>query len=83
MEIARANCKDMTAKLEYPVLIEPLAPEDGGGFVATAPVRSTAAVCGSRSVTGPDKVSERVSSVASIVSHMLGAVCASHTMTAE
>lgn len=24
-------------KLEYPVVIEPLAPEDGGGFVATVP----------------------------------------------
>jgi antitoxin HicB len=27
----------MMAKLEYPVLIEPLAPADGGGFVATVP----------------------------------------------
>ena len=26
-----------TAKLNYPVLIEPLAPEDGGGFVAVVP----------------------------------------------
>ena len=25
------------SKLDYPVLIEPLAGEDGGGFVATAP----------------------------------------------
>ena len=25
------------SKLDYPVLIEPLAQEDGGGFVATAP----------------------------------------------
>jgi antitoxin HicB len=25
------------SKLDYPVLIEPLAAEDGGGFVATAP----------------------------------------------
>jgi antitoxin HicB len=25
------------SKLEYPVLIEPLASEDGGGFVATVP----------------------------------------------
>jgi predicted RNase H-like HicB family nuclease len=24
-------------KLTYPVLIEPLSPEDGGGFVATVP----------------------------------------------
>ena len=24
-------------KLEYPVVIEPLAPKDGGGFVATVP----------------------------------------------
>ena len=24
-------------KLDYPVLIEPLAREDGGGFIATAP----------------------------------------------
>jgi predicted RNase H-like HicB family nuclease len=24
-------------KLEYPVLIEPLSPDDGGGFLATAP----------------------------------------------
>ena len=24
-------------RLEYPVLIEPLSPEDGGGFVATVP----------------------------------------------
>jgi antitoxin HicB len=27
----------MNSKLEYPVLIEPLAPEDGGGFLATVP----------------------------------------------
>ena len=27
----------MSAKLEYPVLIEPLAAEDGGGFLATVP----------------------------------------------
>jgi predicted RNase H-like HicB family nuclease len=26
-----------TAKLDYPVLIEPLAPEDGEGFVAVVP----------------------------------------------
>jgi antitoxin HicB len=26
-----------TAKLDYPVLIEPLAPEDRGGFVAVVP----------------------------------------------
>jgi predicted RNase H-like HicB family nuclease len=26
-----------TANLGYPVLIEPLAPEDGGGFIAVAP----------------------------------------------
>jgi predicted RNase H-like HicB family nuclease len=25
------------SKLDYPVLIEPLAQQDGGGFVATAP----------------------------------------------
>jgi antitoxin HicB len=25
------------AEREYPVLIEPLAPEDGGGFLATVP----------------------------------------------
>jgi len=25
------------AKLDYPVMIEPLAPEDGGGFLATVP----------------------------------------------
>lgn len=25
------------SKLDYPVLIEPLSPEDGGGFVATVP----------------------------------------------
>ena len=25
------------ARLEYPVVIEPLLPEDGGGFLATAP----------------------------------------------
>lgn len=25
------------AALEYPVLLEPLSPEDGGGFLATAP----------------------------------------------
>ena len=25
------------SKLDYPVLIEPLAKQDGGGFVATAP----------------------------------------------
>jgi antitoxin HicB len=24
-------------RLDYPVMIEPLAPEDGGGFLATAP----------------------------------------------
>jgi predicted RNase H-like HicB family nuclease len=24
-------------KLDYPVMIEPLGPEDGGGFLATAP----------------------------------------------
>lgn len=24
-------------KLDYPVIIEPLSPEDGGGFVATVP----------------------------------------------
>lgn len=24
-------------KLEYPVLIEPLSPDDGGGFLATVP----------------------------------------------
>jgi predicted RNase H-like HicB family nuclease len=24
-------------RLDYPVVIEPLSPEDGGGFVATAP----------------------------------------------
>jgi antitoxin HicB len=27
----------MRTKLEYPVLIEPLTPEDGGGFLATVP----------------------------------------------
>jgi len=27
----------MSARLEYPVLIEALCPEDGGGFVATVP----------------------------------------------
>jgi antitoxin HicB len=27
----------MNAKLEYPVLIEPLSAEDGGGFLATVP----------------------------------------------
>jgi antitoxin HicB len=27
----------MSDKLEYPVLIEPLSPEDGGGFLATIP----------------------------------------------
>ena len=27
----------MRTKLEYPVLIEPLLPEDGGGFLATVP----------------------------------------------
>ncbi len=27
----------MSAKLEYPVLIEPLSVEDGGGFLATVP----------------------------------------------
>ena len=26
-----------TQKLDYPVVIEPLAPADGGGFVATVP----------------------------------------------
>jgi antitoxin HicB len=25
------------SRLDYPVLIEPLAPEDGGGFLATVP----------------------------------------------
>ena len=25
------------SKLEYPVVVEPLLPEDGGGFVATVP----------------------------------------------
>ncbi len=25
------------SKLEYPVVVEPLPPEDGGGFVATVP----------------------------------------------
>jgi antitoxin HicB len=25
------------ARLEYPVVLEPLLPEDGGGFLATAP----------------------------------------------
>jgi predicted RNase H-like HicB family nuclease len=25
------------ARFDYPILIEPLAPEDGGGFVATVP----------------------------------------------
>jgi antitoxin HicB len=24
-------------RLEYPIVVEPLAPEDGGGFLATAP----------------------------------------------
>jgi predicted RNase H-like HicB family nuclease len=24
-------------RLDYPILIEPLAPEDGGGFIATVP----------------------------------------------
>ena len=27
----------MSSKLEYPILIEPLSPEDGGGFLATVP----------------------------------------------
>jgi predicted RNase H-like HicB family nuclease len=27
----------MRTKLEYPVLVEPLPPEDGGGFLATVP----------------------------------------------
>jgi antitoxin HicB len=27
----------MSDKLEYPVLSEPLSPEDGGGFLATVP----------------------------------------------
>jgi predicted RNase H-like HicB family nuclease len=27
----------MSDKLEYPVLIEPLPPDDGGGFLATVP----------------------------------------------
>jgi antitoxin HicB len=27
----------VSAKLDYPVLIEPLAADEGGGFVATAP----------------------------------------------
>jgi antitoxin HicB len=27
----------MRTNLEYPVLIEPLSPEDGGGFLATVP----------------------------------------------
>jgi predicted RNase H-like HicB family nuclease len=27
----------MRAKLEYTVVIEPLSPEDGGGFLATVP----------------------------------------------
>jgi predicted RNase H-like HicB family nuclease len=27
----------MSEKLEYPVLIEPLSPEDGGGFLASVP----------------------------------------------
>jgi predicted RNase H-like HicB family nuclease len=27
----------MSAKLEYPVLIEPLSDDDGGGFLATVP----------------------------------------------
>lgn len=39
---ADANLSDAVkmatmAKLEYPVLIEPLGPDDGGGFLATAP----------------------------------------------
>lgn len=25
------------ARLEYPIVVEPLAPEEGGGFVATVP----------------------------------------------
>jgi antitoxin HicB len=29
--------ENLMSKLDYPVLIEPLAPEDGGGFLATAP----------------------------------------------
>jgi antitoxin HicB len=27
----------MAHRLEYPVLVEPLPPEDGGGFLATVP----------------------------------------------
>jgi antitoxin HicB len=27
----------MAKRLEYPVFVEPLAPEDGGGFLATVP----------------------------------------------
>jgi antitoxin HicB len=27
----------MTQRLEYSVLVEPLSPEDGGGFLATVP----------------------------------------------
>ena len=27
----------MAHRLEYPVLVEPLSPEDGGGFLATVP----------------------------------------------
>lgn len=27
----------MSAKLEYPILIEPLSAEEGGGFLATVP----------------------------------------------
>jgi antitoxin HicB len=29
--------RNVMARLEYPVLIEPLTPEDGGGFLATVP----------------------------------------------
>jgi len=32
-----ASPESEMAKLDYPVLIEPLPPEDGGGFVATVP----------------------------------------------
>jgi antitoxin HicB len=33
----RDGSKAMNAKLQYPVVIEPLSAEDGGGFVATVP----------------------------------------------
>jgi predicted RNase H-like HicB family nuclease len=33
----RSRLKSEMAKLDYPVLIEPLAPEDGGGFLGTVP----------------------------------------------